>query len=99
MKIKRGDKVQIMAGKDKGVVAKVTHSFPQEGFVLVEGVNKKKSFAKQGKGRPGVVVDKETPIHVSNVMVVDGNTPSRVGYTITGGKKVRTAKKTGNKIE
>ena len=72
MKIKRGDKVKIIKGKDRGKIAKVLVALPAEDRVLVDGVNIKKAHQKPRKqGQKGQVVDRPAPIHVSNVMLID----------------------------
>jgi len=72
MKIKKGDKVKIIKGKDRGKIAKVLVALPAEDRVLVDGVNIKKAHQKPRKqGQKGQVVDRPAPIHVSNVMLID----------------------------
>lgn len=98
MKIKKGDKVQVIAGNYKGTVGAVKAVFPKTERVVVEGVAIAKKHLKPTQVNPdGGIVEKEMPIHVSNVMIVDGknNQPSRVGYKEEKGKKVRVVKKTG----
>lgn len=102
MKIKKGDKVMVVKGKDRGKVAKVLRAFPQEDKVLVEGVNMKKSHEKPKKqGKNGQIVEKPAPMHVSNVMIVDpkSDKPTRVGSKMIGEKKTRIAKKSGAELE
>ncbi|WP_297850277.1 50S ribosomal protein L24 [uncultured Corynebacterium sp.] len=104
MKIKKGDMVQVIAGKDKGAQGRVIEAYPKRDRVLVEGVNRVKkhvanSYNERG-AESGGIVTQEAPIHVSNVMVVDseGN-PTRVGYRFDeNGKKVRVAKSNGKDI-
>ena len=106
MQIKAGDTVVVIAGKDrltkdkKGnlipTTGKVLKVFPKENKVLVEGVNKVKKHVKPNQAQPeGKIVEKEAPIHVSNVALVDPKTnkPTKVGYKVENGKKVRVAKK------
>lgn len=98
MKIKKGDKVQVIAGNYKGTVGEVKAVFPKTQRVVVDGVAIAKKHLKPTQVNPdGGIVEKEMPIHVSNVMIVDGkaNTPSRIGYKFEKGKKVRVVKKTG----
>ncbi|MBP3949125.1 MULTISPECIES: 50S ribosomal protein L24 [unclassified Corynebacterium] len=104
MKIKKGDMVQVIAGKDKGAQGRVIEAYPQRDRVLVEGVNRVKkhvanSYNERG-AESGGIVTQEAPIHVSNVMVVDSEgTPTRVGYRFDeNGKKVRVAKSNGKDI-
>jgi len=101
MKIKKGDNVIVIAGKDKGKKGKVVHAFPVEERVVVEGANvKKKHQRAKRKDQKGQIIDVSMPMHVSNVMVIDPKTGNRtrVGYKIEGKKKVRIAKKSGAQI-
>jgi large subunit ribosomal protein L24 len=97
MKIHKDDQVIVITGKDKGKTAKVTRAFPTEKKVLIEGVNLVTRHMKRQGATPGQKVVFEKPIDVSNVMLVDPKTqkPTRVGYEIRDGKKVRIAKKSG----
>lgn len=103
MKIKKGDKVQVITGAYKGTVAEVLKVLPKEDKLIVEGVNVAKKHLKPTQANPdGGIVEKEMPIHVSNVMVYDekAKQASKVGYTIEEDKKgnktkVRVLKKTG----
>ncbi|MEH0146620.1 50S ribosomal protein L24 [Corynebacterium sp. Q4381] len=104
MKIKKGDMVQVIAGKDKGAQGKVIAAYPQRDKVLVEGVNRIKkhvanSYNERG-AESGGIVTQEAPIHVSNVMILDSDgKPTRVGYRFDeDGKKVRVAKSNGKDI-
>jgi large subunit ribosomal protein L24 len=99
-KIKKGDRVILLAGKDKGRTGNVTKVMPKEGRVVVAGVNIVQRHTKPSQGDPqGGVKRKEAPIHVSNVAIVDSNgKPTRVGFRIDGDKKVRVAKTTGEVI-
>lgn len=101
MKIKKGDNIIVLAGKDKGKKAKVLRALPKENKVIVEGVHvvKKHQKATQ-RGKKGETIEKTLPIHVSNVALVDPkeNKATRVGYKKEGDKKVRIAKKSGQKI-
>lgn len=102
MKIKKGDKVIVLAGKDKGKTGEVVRSLPKEGKVIVSGVNLAKKHTKNrfNADKKGEIVDKTMPIDVSNVALIDSkNKPTRVGYKIVGDKKVRIAKKTGQEIK
>jgi large subunit ribosomal protein L24 len=103
-RIKSDDKVMVIAGKDKGKVGKVMDIDKKNNTVLVEKVNMVKRHQKGNPyaQQPGGIVEKEAPIHVSNVMVMDEATakPTRVGYKFTkDGKKVRYAKKSGEIID
>lgn len=102
MKIKKGDKVQVIAGKDKGVTGDVLAVYPAEHKVVVEGVNIIKKHVKPSQVNPdGGIVSKESPIDVSNVMVYDTKekVAGRVGYRFEDGKKIRFNKKTKAKKE
>ncbi|PFN77905.1 50S ribosomal protein L24 [Bacillus sp. AFS076308] len=95
MHVKKGDKVRVISGKDKGKTGVVLAAYPKESRVLVEGVNIVKKHSKPSQVNPqGGIVSFEAPIHVSNVMPIDPKTgnPTRVGYTTVDGKKVRVAK-------
>ena len=102
MKIHKGDKVQIMAGKDKGKIAPVLKAMPKINRVVVEGVNIVKKHVKPGTvSKEGGIVSIEKPIHVSNVMYYSDKEkrPVRIGYKIEGKKKIRISKSSGNAIE
>lgn len=101
MKIKSGDTVIVIAGKDKGKKGKVLEAYPTKLRVLVEGVNIATKSEKPNKNNPqGGIVKKEMPIHVSNVMYYDAKSGkgTRLGYKIVDGKKIRIAKKSGEQI-
>ncbi|WP_037912381.1 50S ribosomal protein L24 [Actinacidiphila yeochonensis] len=107
MKIKKGDLVQVITGKDKGKQGKVIVAFPREDRVLVEGVNRVKKHTKAGQtdrgSKTGGIITTEAPIHVSNVQLVvekDGKkVVTRVGYRFDdNGNKIRVAKRTGEDI-
>ena len=99
-KIKKGDKVIVLTGKDKGRQGTVTKVMPKDERVLVGGVNMVQRHTKPSQGDPqGGIKHKEASLHVSNVAHVDGNgKPTRVGFRIDGDKKVRIAKTTGEVI-
>jgi large subunit ribosomal protein L24 len=102
MKIKKGDKVIVLAGKDKGKTGEVVRSIPKSGKVVVSGVNLAKKHAKNrfNADKKGEIVDKTMPIDISNVALMDSkNKPTRVGYKVVGDKKVRIAKKSGLEIK
>ncbi|HWD05142.1 MAG TPA: 50S ribosomal protein L24 [Amycolatopsis sp.] len=104
MKVKKGDTVVVIAGKDKGAKGKVIQAYPERDRVLVEGVNRIKKHTRitqtQRGAQSGGIVTQEAPIHVSNVMVVDSDgKPTRVGYRIDeDGKKVRVSRRNGKDI-
>jgi large subunit ribosomal protein L24 len=100
IKVKKGDQVQVIAGKDKGKKGKVLRVDRKAARVVVEHVNmlKRHTKANPGKGATGGIIEREAPIAVSNVMVISGDTgrPTRIGYRILeDGKKVRSAKVDG----
>jgi large subunit ribosomal protein L24 len=99
-KIKKGDRVILLAGKDKGKQGAVLKVFPKEERVLVEGLNMAQRHTKPSQGDPqGGIKHKEMPLHVSNVAIVDSTgKPTRVGFRVEGEKKVRFAKTTGEVI-
>ena len=99
-KIRKGDRVMVLAGKDKGRQGAVLKVFPKEERVLVEGLNIVQRHTKPSQGDPqGGIKNKEAPLHVSNVAVVDSKgKPTRVGFRVDGDKKVRFAKTTGEVI-
>lgn len=101
MKIKKNDTVLVITGKDKGKKGKVIKAVPKENMVIVEGVNVQTKHQKQTRKEKAEIKHQEGPIHVSNVMYYDkkNNTPTRIGYTIENGKKVRVSKKTGAAID
>jgi large subunit ribosomal protein L24 len=102
MHVKKGDKVMVISGKDKGKTGVILAAFPKKNRVIVEGVNIVKKHAKPSQLNPqGGIISQEAPIHVSNVMPLDPKTnePTRVGYKIVDGKKIRIAKKSGQPLD
>lgn len=101
MKIKQGDKVVVIAGKDKGKEGKVLKTLRNSSKVIVEGVNIVKKHIKPNGGEEGRIAEIEAPLHVSNVMLYDEKTKkgTRVGYEIKDGKKTRVSKKSSKKID
>src|SRR5690606_23086298 len=102
MHVKKGDKVIVISGKDRGKTGTILEAYPKKDRVLVEGVNMIKKHAKPSQENPqGGILNQEAPIHVSNVMPVDPKTgnPTRVGYEVRDGKKVRIAKKSGEALD
>jgi large subunit ribosomal protein L24 len=104
MKVRKGDTVLVVAGKDKGAKGKVIQALPRQDKVIVEGVNRVKKHERirttQRGAKTGGIVTQEAPIHVSNVMVLDSDgKPTRVGYrTDENGTKVRVARSTGKDL-
>jgi len=101
VKVKKGDTVEVIAGKDKGARGKVIASYPRLDKVLVEGINRVKKHTRirttQRGAKTGGIVTQEASIDVSNVMVVDPDgRPTRIGYRVDeNGQKVRVARTTG----
>ena len=100
MKIKKGDTVQVITGNDVGKTGRVIKVFIDRDRIVVEGVNIVKKHARPTQDTPqGGIIEKEATIHISNVMLVAGGKPTRVGYkTLEDGRKVKYAKTTGEII-
>ncbi len=99
-KIKKGDTVKVIAGKDCNTEGKVISVDAKKGKVVVEGVNMVKKHAKPSQANPnGGIIEKEAPIDISNVMLVYKGKATRVGFRMEGDKKVRFAKATGEVID
>jgi len=102
-KIRKGDRVHVLAGRDKGKRGEVLSISPTESRAFVQGVNMVKRHEKpQGLNRPGGITEKEGPIHLSNLALLDpkGGKPTRVGFKLLDdGKKVRVAKASGEVID
>jgi large subunit ribosomal protein L24 len=101
MKIKSGDKVIVVTGKDRGKTGKVLKAIPNKDKVVVEGVGVVKRHQKaRQSNQKGQIVEKPSAIHVSNVMLVDpkGGKRTRVGYKKVDGKNVRVAKRSGTTV-
>ena len=104
MKVKKGDTVLVIAGKDKGAKGKVIQAYPDRDKVLVEGVGRVKKHTRisstQRGAQTGGIVTQEAPIHVSNVMVIDSeDKPTRVGYRKDdNGRSVRVSRRTGKDL-
>ncbi len=100
MKIKTGDTVRVIAGKDKGKEGKVAAVNAKNNTVIVDGVNMHTKHTKpSAKNQNGGIITQEGPINASNVMLVVKGQTTRVGYKVEDGKKVRIAKKTGDVID
>jgi large subunit ribosomal protein L24 len=102
LKIKKGDRVIVTTGRDKGKIGEVLRVLPKENRAIVQGVNKVKRHTRPGVGNPGGIVEKEATIHVSNLAHVDPKTskPSRVGFKfLSDGRKVRYAKRSGEVLD
>ena len=101
MNFKTGDKVVVIAGKDKGKEGKIIKTLAKENKVVVEGVNVVKKHQKGNGQTPGGIVDMEAPIHASNVMIVDPKTGkrTRIGHSIDKkGNKIRVSKKSNSSL-
>ncbi|MFQ5958400.1 MAG: 50S ribosomal protein L24 [Alphaproteobacteria bacterium] len=102
MRIKKGDEVTVVTGKEKGKKGSVLKVLRKEGRVLVQGVNMVKRHTRPSAQGAGGIIEKEVPLHVSNVAIVDpkSNQPTRVGYRfLDDGRKVRFAKRSGEIID
>ncbi|MGC2413479.1 MAG: 50S ribosomal protein L24 [Stellaceae bacterium] len=102
MKIKKGDNVVVITGRDKGKAGEVLRVLPAERRLVVQGIHVARRHTKPRMGDPGGIVDKELTIHVSNVAHVDPQSgkPTRVGYkTLDDGRKVRVARRSGEVLD
>ena len=100
LKIRKGDTVKVITGKDKDKEGKVLAVNIKKNTVIVEGVNMVSKHQKpSAANQQGGIVQKEAPINVSNVMYLHKGKPTRIGFKIEGDKKVRVAKATGETIE
>ena len=101
-RIKKGDRVMVLAGKDKGKIGEVVLVTPRKSRVIVSGVNMVKRHTPPSQQAAGGIIEKEAPLHVSNVAHIDpkDDKPTRIGFkTIEGGRKVRFAKRSGEVID
>lgn len=101
-KIKKGDKVVVLAGRDKGRTGEVIQVMPKDERALVRGVNIVKRHQRQTANQEGGIISKEAPVHLSNIAVADpkDGKPTRVGFQVLeDGSKVRVAKRSGEKID
>jgi large subunit ribosomal protein L24 len=101
-KIRKGDKVVVLAGRDKGRTGEVIAVRPSEGRALVRGVNVVKRHQKQSANQEGGIISKESPIHLSNIAIADpkDGKPTRIGFKVqSDGKKIRIAKRSGAEID
>ena len=99
-KIRKGDKVVVLAGKDKGRTGEVLRVMPKEDRALVRGINVVVRHQRQTQSQEGGLIRKEAPIHLSNIAIADpkDGKPTRVGFKVEGDKKVRIAKRSGETI-
>ncbi len=101
MKIKKGDTVKIISGKNRGKTGKITHVFPKENKIVVEGVNVRKRHTRPKKqGQKGQIIQRPMPIDVSNAVLICSrcSKPTRVGSGVAGAKKIRICKKCNGEI-
>jgi len=96
-KIRKGDKVVVLTGKDKGRNGEVLRVMPKDDKAVVRGVNMIRRHQKQSQSQEGGIISKEAPIHLSNIAIVDpkDGKATRVGFEVREGKKVRIAKRSG----
>jgi large subunit ribosomal protein L24 len=102
LKIKKGDNVVVLTGRDKGKTGTVMKVMPKESRVVVQGVNIVKRHTRPAAGQQGGIVEKESTIHVSNVSLIDPKTskPTRVGFKmVDGDRKVRVARRSGEVLD
>jgi len=102
LKIKKGDSVVVISGRDKGKTGEVLRVLPAESRVVVQGVNLAKRHTRPRMGEPGGIIEKELSIHISNVAHIDPQSrrPTRVGFRyLDGGRKVRFARRSGEVID
>jgi len=101
LKIKKGDKVVVITGRDKGKTGEVMKVLREQNRLIVQGVNMVKRHQRQTMQAEGGIIDKEASIHVSNVAHIDPKTqkPTRVGYRMDGERKIRVARRSGEAID
>jgi large subunit ribosomal protein L24 len=99
-KIRKGDKVVVLTGKDKGRTGEVVQVMPKEDRAVVRGINIVKRHQRQSASQEAGIITKEAPIHLSNIALADpkDGKPTRVGFRMDGDKKVRVAKRSGEVI-
>jgi large subunit ribosomal protein L24 len=101
LKVKKGDKVVVITGRDKGKSGEILEVLRAENRVIVQGINMAQRHQKQSMSQEGGIVQKELSIHVSNVALIDPKTekPTRVGYKMDGERKVRVARRSGEALD
>jgi large subunit ribosomal protein L24 len=102
LKIKKGDNVVVITGRDKGKTGEVLRVLPADSRVIVQGINVAKRHARPRMGDPGGIIEKELTIHISNVAHIDprSSKPTRIGYkNLDDGRKVRFARRSGEVID
>ena len=99
--VKKGDRVMVIAGNDKGQTGEVLEVFPKKNRAIIDNLNMVKKHQKPTQDNPGGIVDMPAPIHLSNLMLIDPKTgePTRIGRKLVDGKLVRYAKKSGELIK
>ena len=99
-KIRKGDKVVVLTGKDKGRTGEVIQVMPKEDRAVVRGVNMVKRHQRQTQSQEAGIINKEASLHISNIAIADKDgKPTRVGFKVEDGKKVRVAKRSGEVID
>ena len=100
-KIRKGDRVVVLTGRDKGRAGEVIEVRPTESRALVRGVNLVKRHQRQTMNQEGGIIQKEAPVHLSNLALADpkDGKPTRIGFKLVGDKKVRFAKRSGVEID
>lgn len=101
-RIRKNDSVMIMAGKERGKIGKVIRVIPSEDRAVVERLNMVKRHRKpRGPQDTGGIMEKEAPVHLSNLMLIDpqDGRPTRVGFTVVDGRKLRVSRRTGNVLD
>ena len=101
IKLKKGDEIIVLAGKDKGKKGKIVRVMPDIRKIIVSDINKYKKHQKPGNNEPGGIIEKDMPLHISNVAFFDSvsNKGARIGYSMNkDGKKIRINKKSGKEI-
>lgn len=101
-RVKKGDRVVVTTGRDKGKTGEVLGVTPKDGRVLVQGVNMIKRHTRPSQTQQGGIIEREAPLHLSNVMLADPKTgePTRIGFKVLDdGRKVRVAKRSGEVID
>ena len=101
MHVKKGMLVKVVSGNHKGMEGKILNVFPKKNRVIIEGVNFRKRASRPTQENPsGGFVEREAPLHISNVMVVNNGAPTRIGYKVLDdGTKIRVSKKTKEEIQ
>ena len=100
-KLKKGDDVIVLAGKDKGKTGKIVRMFPKQMKATVSEINKVKKHQKPDNNQAGGIIDKEMPLHISNLSFYDpiSKKPVKIGYKIQDNKKIRINKSSGKEIK